>query len=221
LSGDHNHQFFQRGKLLEITEKTHPQTLSAAIGSAARLLRGVVNAEEEVPNNLISVWQTYVPGSHGRGFLQNIAECLSELECLKQSMEVAAAKPFLDANIRYEQQMEVLKLNCGCKICEPECLEDNIEMFCHVILVVTILPLGHCGIRNGCGGRSFSKTSRSRSHVQASDLKAGNIWQGRCFPTWLFGRRTWAVCVYLSRSPYPRRNIPVGKLYPIVHRSRN
>lgn len=100
------------GKDFETIITGHPQTLATAIGSAARLLRGIVNAEDEVPKTLISCWQTYVHGSYGQGFLRNILEWFPELESLKHGMEAAASKPFLDAKIRYEQQIEVLRLSC-------------------------------------------------------------------------------------------------------------
>ncbi|KFY99779.1 hypothetical protein V500_01263 [Pseudogymnoascus sp. VKM F-4518 (FW-2643)] len=129
------------GKDFETIITGHHQTLATTIGSAARLLRGIVNAEDEVPKKLISCWQTYVHGSYGQGFLRNILEWFPELESLKHGMEAAASKPFLDAKVRYEQQIEVLRLSCKCNICEPESLEDNLEMFCHVILVETILAL--------------------------------------------------------------------------------
>ncbi|KFZ24729.1 hypothetical protein V502_00790 [Pseudogymnoascus sp. VKM F-4520 (FW-2644)] len=98
------------GKDFETIITGHPQTLATAIGSAARLLRGIVNAEDEVPKKLISCWQTYVHGSYGQGFLRNILEWFPELESLKHGMEAAASKPFLDAKVRYEQQIEVLRL---------------------------------------------------------------------------------------------------------------
>jgi hypothetical protein len=62
--------------------KNHPQSLAVVIGSAARLLRGVVNAGDEIPKRPISCWQNYTSGSYGRGFLRNIVEWFPELEPL-------------------------------------------------------------------------------------------------------------------------------------------
>jgi hypothetical protein len=118
------------------------QTFATAIGCAARLLRGIVNAEEGVPKQLISCWQLYNSASYGKGFLQNLLECFPELEALKKGMESATKTSFLDAKVRYEQQISKLQISCECNSCKPDPLEINLELFCQPILVETVLALG-------------------------------------------------------------------------------
>lgn len=120
------------------------QTLGTAIGSAARMLRGIACAEKNIGKAVISSWTTYVHGSYGKSYVQNIIDWFPELVPSRHAMHEAVCLSFVEAKTTYENQILKLKQNCHCTVCSPTCGDnpDDAEKFCYVVLVETFLTLG-------------------------------------------------------------------------------
>jgi len=120
----------------------HPQSVGSAMGSVARLLLGVVNAEPGVPGTLLSSWSHYCPDSYGRGFITSLIQWFPELTPLRQGMERASNVTFAEARTTYENRLGMIQLICDCGICNPNKRQQNSGKFCYVVMVETILALG-------------------------------------------------------------------------------
>lgn len=84
-----------RSLLLDSTQI--PRT---AIGSAARMLRGIVLAEENIDKGITSSWTTHVYGSYGKSYIQNNLGWFPELAPSAVAMHKASSLSFLEAKTK-------------------------------------------------------------------------------------------------------------------------
>ena len=95
-----------------------PETLGALLGSAARLYKGIVQADKSFSLAYRNACTTYCDGSFGSGFIGNMLSWFPELKKLREHMEKAAAEPLKEAKRDYEASISRLRQYCSCRACQ-------------------------------------------------------------------------------------------------------
>jgi hypothetical protein len=122
-------------------------TLGAALGAAARAFQGF--AEDKDFGDLVSAQNKSNPASFGRGLIRTLTDWLPELRRLQGRMERQLKLSLEDAQKVYFEQIQRLKIVCGCSICAPMDMNtsaSNIKRpqygYCLTVLVETIITFG-------------------------------------------------------------------------------
>lgn len=95
-----------------------PQTLGTLLGSAARIYRGIAQAEKSFPLTYRTACTTYCDQSFGSGFVNNASSWFPELAKLREHMENAVAVPLKEARGDYEASIARLRQYCSCRACQ-------------------------------------------------------------------------------------------------------
>ncbi|CAF9914427.1 MAG: hypothetical protein GOMPHAMPRED_008158 [Gomphillus americanus] len=95
-----------------------PSTLGALLGSAARLYKGIAQADKSFSLTYRNACTTYCDSSFGSGFVGNMLSWFPELKTLREHMEKAAAKSLEKAKRDYEASIFQLRQNCSCLACQ-------------------------------------------------------------------------------------------------------
>ena len=102
-------------RLMEIS-----QTLGDCIGSAARLFKGLANAEEDFHPRYRLACTSYCDASFGAGFIANTLQWFPELEKLRQRMQKAVQTNLATARRDYEACISLIRSHCGCHTCQSD-----------------------------------------------------------------------------------------------------
>jgi hypothetical protein len=124
--------------------KTHTgenQKFAKAIGYAARIFQGVVQADEDAPEQWLRYCRLYFPESWGQGYVFFAQERFPELKCLHGVMAEAAEEPsFQVAMDGYIGALGALAERCGCRTCgSRDNVKDRQRAFCLVALTESII----------------------------------------------------------------------------------
>ncbi|KAF4446951.1 hypothetical protein F53441_9467 [Fusarium austroafricanum] len=134
-----------------------PALFGTAIGSAARIFTGLVNADENLPENWLRRNTIYFPDSFGRNFVEFALYRFPELDSRPLKTEMVNAvriKTYEEASAEFEGSMSRLANICGCKICSPSNYQpDEAEIghhvgtrrspqqYCMVVIAATVIRL--------------------------------------------------------------------------------
>lgn len=94
-----------------------PETLGTLLGSAARIYKGVAQADKTFPLTYRTACTTYCDQSFGPGFVINAISWFPELATLREHMEEAVAAPLKEARRDYEGSIARLRQYCSCRAC--------------------------------------------------------------------------------------------------------
>jgi hypothetical protein len=109
-------------KLLHLRE-----TFGGALGSAARLFKGLAFADNFFPIKFRRACTTYCDSSYGPGMVANTVFWFPELNTLKEIMDRASHHNLMDARKDYESSIDRLRENCGCPTCRSNSTGHEIE----------------------------------------------------------------------------------------------
>lgn len=114
------------------------ESFGGAIGSAARLFKGLVQADEFFPLRFRTACTSYNDASYGQGFVQNTLHWFPELVQLKRPMQEAAATTMDKARRQYEACISTIREKCACTTCkstatghiviDDDQIDDEVEM---------------------------------------------------------------------------------------------
>jgi hypothetical protein len=102
-------------RLMEISH-----TLGDCIGSAARLFKGLAQADEAFPFKYRLACTSYSDAAHGAGFVLNTIQWFPELKRLKDIMLKSVSQDFASAHRRYEACISVIRAHCNCITCQSK-----------------------------------------------------------------------------------------------------
>lgn len=102
-------------RLMEISH-----TLGDCIGSAARLFKGLVQADEAFPFKYRLACTSYSDASHGAGLVLNTIQWFPELQRLKDIMLTSVSQDLASAQKRYEACISVIRSHCNCITCQSK-----------------------------------------------------------------------------------------------------
>jgi hypothetical protein len=93
------------------------ESLGTTIGGAARLFKGLVEADGFFPMRFRAACTSYCDASYGLGFIRNTLHWFPELSPVKEFMENSAALKMSAARREYEFSIGKLREMCGCLTC--------------------------------------------------------------------------------------------------------
>lgn len=102
-------------RLMEISH-----TLGECIGSAARLCRGLTQADEAFPFKYRLACTSYSDTAHGAGLVLNTIQWFPELQRLKDIMLKSVSQDLASAQKRYETCISVIRSHCNCITCQSK-----------------------------------------------------------------------------------------------------
>jgi hypothetical protein len=133
------------------------RTVGGLLGTMARLYTALAKGDTTWP---AGVWPhgqqfPYIPEStHGRGFINGLTTCLSELSNapeLVSSMEAAVRATLSEANQNIEFNLRSLKSLCACVFCEPmrltrltDCLVSSCFAIYHLVRIMMCVNYDQC-----------------------------------------------------------------------------
>ena len=94
------------------------ESLGGAIGSAARLFKGLAHADKFFPMTYRTACTSYCDASYGLGFINNTLHWFPELAKLKDLMQKAASASMDKARKEYELCISMFRRGCGCLTCQ-------------------------------------------------------------------------------------------------------
>jgi hypothetical protein len=100
-------------RLMEI-----PQTLGECIGSAARLFKGLVQADEAFPLKYRIACTSYSDSAYGAGLVLNTIQWFPELQRLKDTMLKSVSQDLASAQRNYEACISTIRSHCNCLTCQ-------------------------------------------------------------------------------------------------------
>lgn len=95
-------------------------TVGECIGSAARLFKGLSQANEAFPPLYRLACTNYSDAAHGAGFVLNTIQLFPELQSHKDIMLKGVSQDFASARRRYEACISVIRSHCNCVTCQSE-----------------------------------------------------------------------------------------------------
>ncbi|KAL8860634.1 MAG: hypothetical protein Q9178_002987 [Gyalolechia marmorata] len=131
---------------------TVPRAFGLALGNAARILRAIVDLEDDIPCE-ISKWnEVYCDSSHGEGFIENTISWFPELGGLRTYMEEGLRVSYAHAKTMYEANLSQIGLACLCSLCKDVWTDEeddryadyDDDRYCCVVIVDTIIDLARC-----------------------------------------------------------------------------
>ena len=96
------------------------QTLGDCIGSAARLFKGLVQADEAFPYKYRLACTSYSDEGHGAGLVLNAIKWLPELQSLKEIMLKSVSQDLASARRCYETCISLIRSHCNCVTCQSK-----------------------------------------------------------------------------------------------------
>ncbi|KAK5197040.1 hypothetical protein LTR72_000268 [Exophiala xenobiotica] len=93
-------------------------TAGECIGSAARLFKGLADAEDMFGMRYRLVCASYCDSSYGIGFVDNTIRWFPELRKLRTHMQAAAKAELNDARKNFERCLNLVRRHCGCWECQ-------------------------------------------------------------------------------------------------------
>ena len=102
-------------RLMEISH-----TLGSCIGSAARLLKGLAQANEAFPFKYRLACTSYSDAAYGAGLVHNTISWLPELQSLKGVMLKNVSQDFASAQRCYETCISMIRTHCNCVTCQSK-----------------------------------------------------------------------------------------------------
>jgi hypothetical protein len=95
-------------------------TLGDCIGSAARLFKGLTQADEAFPFKYRLACTSYSDAAYGAGFVLNTVQWFPELRRLKDIMLKSVSQDFASARRRYEACISAIRAHCNCTTCQSK-----------------------------------------------------------------------------------------------------
>ena len=119
------------------------QDLGSVVGSAARIFRGIAQAEPEgdFTYTQLKQWCAYSDRSHGQGYINCAISTFPELSGLRKTMEVAVDVSYRDAVAAYQTAQARLSTVCGCRICSDGRAKND---FCLPLIAEVIVRIALC-----------------------------------------------------------------------------
>ncbi len=93
-------------------------TVGECIGSAARLFKGLANAEDMFRAKYRLACTSYCDSAYGIGFVDNTIRWFPELRKLRHHMQAAAKAPLTEARNKYELCISLVRQHCSCLTCQ-------------------------------------------------------------------------------------------------------
>ncbi|PMD47187.1 hypothetical protein L207DRAFT_506201, partial [Hyaloscypha variabilis F] len=123
------------------TQTGENQKFAKAIGFAARMFQGIVQADEDAPEKWLQYCRLYFPESWGQGYVFFAQERFPELKPIHGLMAEAAEEPsFQVAMDGYIAALGALAERCGCRTCSSrDNVKDRQRAFCLVALTESII----------------------------------------------------------------------------------
>lgn len=121
--------------------------VGTAIGCAARIFKGIVQAEPGLDPTFYLHCVSYFDSASGQGFINSLTHYFPELSVARSHMEEATSMTMLDALSQYEMKLAMIESTCACEYCsdsENEDIGDGQKKeikYCLVTLLETILVL--------------------------------------------------------------------------------